>query len=178
MIWTTRAAAISVFTILAGVASVLAPGGSGRLSAGPGETRGNAAAAADSGESELRSVLDGQTAEWNRGDVVAFMEGYRKSEDTEFVSASGITRGWQAVLDRYRKNYPDRKAMGHLSFSNLEIHMVCADAAFVIGQFQLERGKDRRAGVFTLNFRRFDEGWRIVADHTTGFADGPAPERN
>jgi ketosteroid isomerase-like protein len=60
--------------------------------------------------------------------------------------------------------------MGHLRFSNLEVHMECADAAFVVGEFHLEREKDNPAGVFTLNFRRFPEGWRIVADHTTAFA--------
>lgn len=120
-------------------------------------------------ESQIRSLLEAQTTAWNQGDVDGFMDGYWKSEETEFVGASGITRGWQAVLDRYRRNYPDRKAMGRLTFSNLEVHVVCAEAAFAIGQFQLAREKDRLAGVFTLNFRKFPEGWRIVADHTTAF---------
>src|SRR5579862_1694973 len=130
-------------------------------------------AADDSAEAQIRSVLDMQSAAWNRVDIDTFMEGYWKSPEIEFVGASGITRGWQAVLDRYRRNYPDGKAMGKLSFSNLEIHVVCPDAAFAIGNFQLEREKDRPRGVFTLNFRKFKEGWRIVADHTTGF---PSPD--
>jgi ketosteroid isomerase-like protein len=134
---------------------------------------GHLQAADDSAEAQIRSVLDMQSAAWNRGDIDAFMEGYWKSPEIEFVGASGITRGWQAVLDRYRRNYPDGKAMGKLSFSNLEIHVVCPDAAFAIGNFQLEREKDRPRGVFTLNFRKFKEGWRIVADHTTGF---PSPD--
>jgi ketosteroid isomerase-like protein len=131
-----------------------------------------------SAEEQIRSVLDMQSAAWNRGDIAAFMEGYWKSEETEFVGASGVTRGWQAVLDRYRKNYADGKAMGRLTFSNLELHIVCPDAAFAIGNFQLERGKDRLRGVFTLNFRKFKEGWRIVADHTTGFAAPASPHPN
>src|SRR5215470_4195736 len=76
----------------------------------------------------------------------------------------------RAVLDRYRRGYPDRKAMGHLTFANLEVHVACADAAFAIGEYHLARENDKLAGVFTLNFRRFDEGWKIVADHTTAFA--------
>jgi ketosteroid isomerase-like protein len=64
--------------------------------------------------------------------------------------------------------------MGQLTFSALEIHLVCPDAAFAIGQFQLERENDKPAGIFTLNFRKFPEGWRIVADHTTAFAS-PGP---
>jgi len=125
-------------------------------------------------EAQIRSVLDIQSAAWNRGDLDAFMEGYWKSPETEFVGTSGITKGWQALLDRYRRNYPDGKAMGKLTFSSLEVHIVCPEAAFAIGNFQLEREKDRPTGVFTLIFRRFKEGWRIVADHTTGFVSPTA----
>jgi ketosteroid isomerase-like protein len=110
-----------------------------------------------------------QADAWNRGDIDTFMTAYWKSDETAFVGASGMTRGWQAVLDRYHKNYPDRAAMGHLTFSNLEIHLLCADAAFAIGQFQLQRENDKPAGIFTLDFKKFPEGWRIVVDHTTAF---------
>ena len=131
----------------------------------------NRTAAAESGdEIQIRGLLQTQTDAWNRGDIEAFMAGYWRSDETAFVGASGITRGWQAVLDRYKKNYPDRKAMGHLTFSNLEVHVTCADAAFAIGQYQLEREADKPSGIFTLNFRKFPEGWRIIVDHTTGFA--------
>ncbi|HEY4877665.1 MAG TPA: nuclear transport factor 2 family protein [Candidatus Acidoferrales bacterium] len=125
-------------------------------------------------QAQIRTLLQNQTEAWNRGDIDAFMAGYWRSEETAFVGASGITRGWQSVLERYKKSYPDRRAMGQLTFSGLEIHLVCADAAFAIGQFQLERENDKPAGIFTLNFRKFPEGWRIVADHTTAFAS-PAP---
>ena len=124
-----------------------------------------------SAEAEIRSILDMQTAAWNRGDIDTFMTGYWKSEETEFVGSGGIARGWRAVLDRYRRKYPDAEAMGRLTFSNLEVHVVCPDSAFVIGQFQLERDNDRPTGIFTLNFQKFAEGWRIVADHTTGFPE-------
>lgn len=120
-------------------------------------------------ELSIRNVLEAQTDSWNRGDIDGFMAGYWKSSQTEFVSADGVSHGWQTLLDRYRKHYPDRKAMGHLTFSKLEIHVVCGDAAFATGQYQLERERDKPAGVFTLNFERFPDGWKIVVDHTTAF---------
>ena len=123
-------------------------------------------------DSEIRAVLDAQVSAWNRGDVETFMAGYWKSGETEFIGSSGITRGWQSVLDRYRRSYPDAKAMGQLSFSNLEIQTTCPDAAYVIGEFHLVREDDNPSGVFTLNFRRFPEGWRIVAAHTSAY---PSP---
>jgi ketosteroid isomerase-like protein len=128
-----------------------------------------------SDEAQIRMLLEVQTGAWNRGDIDGFMTGYWKSDETAFVGASGITRGWQSVFDRYKKNYPDRKAMGQLTFSGLEVHVVCRDAAFAIGQFWLERENDRPSGIFTLNFRKFQEGWRIVADHTTAFASTHPP---
>jgi ketosteroid isomerase-like protein len=133
-------------------------------------------ATASSDEMQIRGLLRTQTEAWNRGDIDAFMAGYWKSDETVFVGVSGVTRGWQSVLERYRKNYPDRKAMGQLRFSALEVHLVCADGAFAIGEFLLERENDKPSGIFTLNFQKFPEGWRIVADHTTAFASAkPSP---
>ena len=116
---------------------------------------------------EVRAVLDAQAAAWNRGDVESFMQGYWKSEKTEFVGSSGVVRGWQGVLDRYRRSYPDKSAMGRLTFSDLEVTGLSPDAALVLGHWQLEREHDHPGGVFTLVFRRFPEGWRIIHDHTS-----------
>lgn len=117
----------------------------------------------------IASALDQQVADWNRGNIPAFMGGYWKSNDTEFVNDVGIFQGWAAVLDRYEKSYPNRAAMGHLTFSGLEIHLLCPDSAYVIGKYRLDREKDHPEGVFTLIFKKFPEGWKIVNDHTTAF---------
>jgi len=118
-------------------------------------------------EGAIRAVLDAQVEAWNRGDLDAFMRGYWKSEKTEFVGANGIQRGWQAVFDRYRKGYPNREAMGTLTFSNLEITPLGSDAALVLGEWRLDRAADHPHGVFTLVFRKFPEGWCIIHDHTS-----------
>lgn len=117
----------------------------------------------------IARVLETQVADWNRGDIPAFMGGYWKSPDTEFENDGGIFQGWDDVLRHYQSNYPNRLAMGQLTFSGLEIHVLCADSAYVIGKFRLDREKDRPQGVYTLIFRKFPEGWRIVNDHTTTF---------
>jgi ketosteroid isomerase-like protein len=118
----------------------------------------------------ILTLLNDQTAAWNRGDIEGFMNGYWNSNQTEFVSSEGVSRGWQALLERYRHSYPDRKAMGYLTFSDLEIRVECSTAAYALGEYHLQRENDTPSGVFTLNFRKFPEGWRIVVDHTTAFA--------
>lgn len=126
----------------------------------------------EDGPKAIRAVLEKQVADWNRADVPAFMQGYWNSDEVEFVGAGGIKRGWHAVMDRYRTSYPDAKAMGQLSFTNLEIRMLAPDAAYVLGEFHLQRASDNPSGVFTLIVRKFPEGWRVVHDHSTGFAEG------
>lgn len=118
-------------------------------------------------EAEVRAVLDAQVAAWNRGDLDGFMQGYWESSKTTFAGSSGILCGWQEVLERYRRNYPDRRSMGTLTFSHLEVTFLSPKAALVLGRWQLQRASDRPGGVFTLVLRRFPQGWRIIHDHTS-----------
>ncbi|HVG39639.1 MAG TPA: nuclear transport factor 2 family protein [Pyrinomonadaceae bacterium] len=128
---------------------------------------GTAAFAQKTAEAGVRAVLDAQVAAWNRGDIDAFMGGYDRSEKTTFVSGDTVARGWQTVLDRYRKNYDSPAKMGTLAFADLEINVLGADAALVIGRWNLTRAGDAPHGRFTLIFRRTAAGWRIVHDHTS-----------
>ena len=121
-------------------------------------------------EAVLRQMLKLQAEEWNRGDIEAFMQSYWRSPALTFAGSGGVERGWDGVLSRYKRVYPDRGAMGHLTFSQLEITLLGDDAALVLGHWQLEREKDNPRGVFTLVVRHFPEGWRIIHDHTSAVA--------
>ena len=116
---------------------------------------------------EIRAVMNAQVAAWNRGDIDGFMEGYARSNATEFVSGDKITRGWQTVRDRYLKKYDSREKMGTLTFSDIKITSLSSETALVLGRWQLARKSDKPHGVFTLLFRRTLAGWRIVHDHTS-----------
>ncbi len=123
-------------------------------------------AAADA-TAPLRRVLEEQAAAWNRGDLEAFVAGYWKSDLLTFSGSGGVTRGWNGLLQRYQRTYPDRTAMGTLSFSDLEITLLAPDAALVLGRWRLDREHDTPGGSFSLVMRRFAEGWRVVHDHTS-----------
>jgi ketosteroid isomerase-like protein len=115
----------------------------------------------------VKRVIETQAAAWNRGDLEGYMDGYDRSKDTEFVGGDTITRGWQTVLDRYRKNYNSREKMGMLTFSELEINILSKDAALVLGRWHLKRANDEPHGTFSLLFRKTKAGWRIVHDHSS-----------
>lgn len=118
-------------------------------------------------DAAIRAVLFGQVAAWNRGDIDGFMNGYVRSDATEFISGDKLTRGWQTVRDRYKKKYDSHEKMGTLHFSELKITRLSSDAALVIGSWRLIRKSDKPHGRFTLLLRHTPEGWHIVHDHTS-----------
>ncbi len=115
----------------------------------------------------IRAVLEAQVGAWNRGDIEAFMAGYERSENTVFVGGDTVTRGWQTVLDRYKRNYDSREKMGTLTFSDLEITPIGNDGALVLMRWHLQRAKDEPHGRSTLIMRRTRQGWKIVHDHSS-----------
>ena len=118
----------------------------------------------------IQAVLSAQQAAWNRGDVDAFLVGYWHSPELTFSGSSGVSRGWDGVMMWYKKNYPDRAAMGQLDFSELEYRFLGPDAALVLGRWHLKREGGDIGGVFSLVWQRFPDGWKIVHDHTSPVA--------
>lgn len=115
----------------------------------------------------IKSVMEKQTAAWNAGDIDGFMQGYWNSENLVFVSGDNVTRGWQQTTDRYKKSYDTRAKMGVLTFSELEVDVLSKDSAVVLGRWKVAHEPKDSQGRFTLIFRKFKDGWKIIHDHTS-----------
>lgn len=116
---------------------------------------------------EIRKVLETQQGLWNAGDTKGFTSYY--TEDTKFVSTQ-VQRGRKQVEERYVKRYPNRAAMGTLTFDELEITKLGRDYASVIGRWKLDRSEaagGNVGGYYTLLFKRTKQGWKIILDHTS-----------
>lgn len=120
-------------------------------------------------ESAVQQVLQKQQDAWNRHDLSGFMAGYWNSPELTFFSGAKQTSGWQATLERYQKTYQSEgHEMGKLEFSDLNVKTLGPDAAFVRGAWHLTMSDGKTPhGLFTLVFRRFPNGWKIVHDHTS-----------
>ncbi len=118
-------------------------------------------------KTQIRAVMDAQVSAWNAGSIDGFMKGYWNSPELTFVSGTNVTKGWQPTLDRYKKSYDSKAKMGALTFSDLEITVLSKDAAVVLGSWALQRAADNPHGKFTLTFRKFKDGWKIIIDHTS-----------
>ncbi len=118
-------------------------------------------------ETAIRAIMARQEAAWNRGDLEAFMDGYWHSDSLQFIGSRGLTYGWQQTLDNYRKGYPDRAAMGTLTFTLLSVEPLSRKSAFVVGKWHLKRNAGDLSGHFTLLWKKIKGAWVIVADHSS-----------
>lgn len=134
----------------------------------------------DRAEREVHALIAEQARAWSRGDIDAFMEGY--AEDVVFVSPTGLTRGRDEVLARYRKRYPDGQAMGHLALDILETRLAAGYEATregdatpsrvhgvsVVARWTLRYPDDPTrsdvTGLTLLVLHPTPQGWRIVQD--------------
>lgn len=121
-------------------------------------------------EKELLQVLSDQQNAWNRGRLDLFMETYWKSDRLSYFSGNTVIKGWQALQDRYEKRYRGTgESLGQVSFSELKVEKLGPAHALIKGRWKLIReGEDPLGGLFSLVLRRFDDGWKITHDHTSG----------
>ncbi|MEQ9304487.1 MAG: DUF4440 domain-containing protein, partial [Marinoscillum sp.] len=104
-------------------------------------------------QAQISQVIEEQVVCWNSGDLECYMEGYWKSDELMFIGKTGITYGWDATLDKYRKSYPDKQTMGQLDLSVLEIIAIGANVYLVVGRWALSRSIGDLEGHFSLIFK-------------------------
>lgn len=120
-------------------------------------------------ESYIFQAMAEQEACWNNGDLSCFMKHYWKSDSLKFIGSKGITYGWQKTLDNYLVSYPDKSAMGKLTFTNLVSEKLGKDAWMIMGKWELQRTGNFQnlSGHYTLIWRKIKGNWVIVADHSS-----------
>ncbi|MFT4022283.1 MAG: nuclear transport factor 2 family protein [Flavihumibacter sp.] len=125
-----------------------------------------AAAQTDDPPAAIRKLMSNQQDAWNRGDLVAFMNGYWKSDSLMFIGSKGIVYGYDNTLKRYQATYSSPEQMGKLKFDLLHINRLDQHAYLVVGRFHLTRTVGDLSGIFTLTFRQVNGEWVITSDHT------------
>ncbi len=119
---------------------------------------------------EIRAMLAKSQAMWNRGDLAAFVTDYEDAPETTFIGREVVRGGTKAILDRYRRRYPNREAMGTLTFSEIETRPLAPGLVLTTGKYDLKRtpaGGGDASGRFTLVIRKTPAGWKIIHDHSS-----------
>lgn len=112
----------------------------------------------------ILSVMKAQEKAWSQNDLEGFMQGYWKSDSLKFYGSSGLTKGWQQTLDRYKKGYPSKDYSGTLTFEIDDISPIEENSYWVMGRYYLKRKVGDANGNFLIIFKKIDGAWKIVAD--------------
>jgi uncharacterized protein (TIGR02246 family) len=117
-------------------------------------------------ETEVLALVQRSTRDWTRGDVEAFCAYY--ADDAVFLSPTGVTRGRQAVLERYRARYVDKAAMGSLALEPLDTRVGPGPnpaTVSIAARWTLTYpDKPAATGLTLIVWQRTAAGWRIVQD--------------
>lgn len=114
----------------------------------------------------IKSVMDKQAECWSKGDIEGYMKGYWESDSLRFLGRSGLTKSWKSTINNYKKSYPNPSAMGMLKFTHISFEPLGDKKMFVVGKWALYREKDTLSGYYSLVWEKFDDGWKVIFDHT------------
>ena len=112
-------------------------------------------------------VLKFQEDAWNEGNINKFMEGYLKSDKIVFTGSSGSIYGWEQTKKRYLNNYSNRALMGNLKFKIINFQKLSEDIIQMQGSYYLKRKIGDSKGFFSLIWKKENEKWYIISDHTS-----------
>lgn len=115
---------------------------------------------------QIELVLKQQKESWNSGSIEGFMHHYWKSDAFTFQSGDRRLRGWSELLAMYQQNYSGEN-MGTLDFSDIEIHVLSNNVAYALGRWRVTKQDTSRQGLFTLIFKKMNDRWRIIVDHSS-----------
>ena len=106
---------------------------------------------------------------WNAHDIEGHLEVYWKSPELLVVIDSEQFNGWQQLHDSYINGYPDRNAMGFINPTRIQVKLLKPDLAIALTWWSISfpSSKQKVVGNTTMDLQKFDDGWKIVASHTS-----------
>jgi hypothetical protein len=126
-------------------------------------------AAPESDTQKVYDVLVKMLDRWNAHDIAGHLEAYWKSPELLVVIDSEQFNGWQQLRDSYVNGYPDQNSMGFLQPKRIQVKLLKPDFALALTWWSAYFPSSKRTvvGTSTMNLQKFDDGWKIVASHTS-----------
>jgi Protein of unknown function (DUF3225) len=106
---------------------------------------------------------------WNAHDIEGYLETYWKSPDLLVVVDSEQFIGWQQLHDSYINGYPIRTAMGFTQPKRIQVKLLSPTLALALTWWSVSFPSSNQpvVGDSTMNLQKFEDGWKIVASHTS-----------
>jgi beta-aspartyl-peptidase (threonine type) len=121
---------------------------------------------------DVTAMLAHAAANWNRGDLDAFVDDYLPGSATTFIGSRGVLRGPTAIRGAYAARFAPGGVRDSLSFEVIDVDALAPDVLNAIATYTLSRRVGARdsvtaRGPTSLVMRRVDGRWRIVHDHSS-----------
>jgi uncharacterized protein (TIGR02246 family) len=119
-------------------------------------------------EFAIRKVFEDSCAAWNRGDLDGYLACYWDSDTIIWISGGVLNRGRKAIEAAYKARFlstPNK--MGQLTLADLEIDVLTPTDAIAFGRWILEFDDQTAKGYFTVQLKKIEDNWLIIADHSS-----------
>jgi uncharacterized protein (TIGR02246 family) len=106
---------------------------------------------------------------WNAHDIEGYLACYWKSPELLIIVDSEQFNGWQQMHDSYTKGYPEKASMGFATPARIQVRFLDRDVALALTWWSISFPNSKRkvVGNSTMNLKKFDDGWKIVAAHSS-----------
>lgn len=126
-----------------------------------------AAKAAETKETILQ-LTEKLQADWNGGDMEAYLAAYWNSDDFSLMFGDQAIRGFNAVAGMFRGNWTTEEAMGNFTTTNVALRQISPDTVISSGGFTHVFPAETIEGSFSHVWKQFEDGrWLIVHEHTS-----------
>ena len=112
--------------------------------------------------------LERAAADWNRGDLEAFLSDYAPESTTTFVDGRRARSGIDFIRGVYAPRFSPGARRDSLHFEEVKVRPLSGSLGLVTARYILQRGGEISAsGPFTLVMERRRDGWKILHDHSS-----------
>jgi uncharacterized protein (TIGR02246 family) len=120
-------------------------------------------------DQQVYEILLKMLDRWNAHDIEGYLEVYWKSPELLVVVDSEQFNGWQQLHDSYFNGYPSRTAMGFIQPKRIQVRLLKPDFALALTWWSVSfpSSKQPVVGNSTMNVQKFDDGWKVIASHTS-----------
>jgi ketosteroid isomerase-like protein len=117
---------------------------------------------------QVRCLLERLEADWNRGNMEAYLGAYWNDDALVLSHAAVNHHGWRAVAELYRKTWPDPQAMGRFELHDMVLRPCDGSSVIAVGTFSHRFPELLIQGAVSLVCRHIaGDGWKIVLEHTS-----------
>jgi uncharacterized protein (TIGR02246 family) len=106
---------------------------------------------------------------WNAHDIEGYLEVFWNSPELLVVIDSEQFNGWKQLHDSYTNGYLDHSAMGFIQPRRIQVKLLKPDLALALTWWSITfpTSKKTVVGNTTLDLQKFDNGWKVVAAHSS-----------